>query len=148
LFYKLNEGYSWNWKTYNRFVDCIDKQLTALGSKKVWVPTFPDVTIELSRRHRDWEFTRTNDFAERETLALKHGQEVDALVATETLQRIEREIDAPAKDYPYIRSSWMHWQPYYLHKFLDMPNWKPERYICQTGRWQAFIFSERSNATH
>lgn len=144
---KLGKSPSWHWSTYNEFIDCIDRQLTPLAAQtpnhaplKVWAPTFPDITIELSRRHPDWEFSRTNDFFSRSNLALRHGFETDVMVVPETLNWEERNIDAPWNQHPEVHSVWMDWQGYYLHQFMQAPGWKPNRYLCQKGRWQAFIF--------
>ncbi|MCM2279276.1 MAG: hypothetical protein NDJ89_14470 [Oligoflexia bacterium] len=144
---ELSRGESWRWRTYYRLIDCIDEQLVALEARlghprpfRVWDPTFPDVTIELSRRHPEWEFTRTNDFWERRELALRHGEEVEAVVVPETLSHAERFISAPASRHPEIQSVWMNWREYFLHKLLEIPGWKPDRHICQQGRWQAFIY--------
>lgn len=147
----LSRGESWKWSTYESFVDCIDSRLTRLqadlGNPKpfrVWDPTFPDVTIELSRRHPDWELTRTNDFWERQGLAIQHGKDVEAVVVPETLQHSEAQISAPASAYPQIQSVWMNWKGYFLHRLYLEPGWKTERYLCQKGRWQAFLFMKPS----
>jgi len=143
---KLGKSDSWKWSTYYDFVDCVDNKLTELEAKlkpaefKVWCPTFPDITIELSRRHPNWQLTRTNDFVEREALALDHGRNVEAVVVTETLGWSERNLSAPAEEYPEIKSIWMTWKPYFLYKLWTEKGWKPNRFICQRGRWQAFMF--------
>jgi len=146
----LGKAQSWNWNTYRDFIDCIDerlkieelrvKKITPDKSFSVWDPTFPDITIELSRRHPDWELTRTNDFSERAELALRHGREVDVVVVPETLQWAERNISGPLDDYPEISSVWMNWNAYFLNRLWRESGWKPQRYLCQRGRWQAFIF--------
>lgn len=149
---ELGDSRSWHWSTYHSFVDCLDHTLTryqhALGdprSLRVWAPTFPDVTIELSRRHPDWELTRTNDFAARNYLAIRHAHDVDAVVVTETLNWRERDLDGPLSMHPDASSVWMNWRGYYLNQLWREPGWKPERHICQTGRWQGFIFMEAVN---
>jgi hypothetical protein len=138
---------TWNWDAYHEFVSCIDNTLTQYAERKrsfapfqVWAPTFPDVTIELSRHHPDWNLSRTNDFYSRTRLALQHGMDVDAMVVTETLNWQERNIDAPWSQHPEVHSVWMDWKGYYLNQFMTMPGWKPIRHLCQKGRWQAFIF--------
>jgi hypothetical protein len=145
---RLKNTSSWHWSTYQDFVNCIDQHLTSLQSRpnsgkpfQVWDPTFPDITIELSRKHPDWEFTRTNDFHQRNHLAIQHGWNVDAVVVTETINWEERTISEKAEHVPYISSTWMNWTPYFLNQLWKSPGWKPNRYVCQRGRWQAFIFS-------
>jgi hypothetical protein len=144
---RMQKTQSWNWNTYDDFVNCIDRRLARLeenlGSIKpfrVWGPTFPDVTIELSRKHPLWEFTRTNDFMKRSALAVQHGLEAEAVVVTETLGWEERTISAEPSTVPQVQSLWMNWKPYYLNQLWTTPGWKPNRYVCQRGRWQAFIF--------
>ncbi len=144
---RLSKGTSWKWDTYHSFVDCVDERLTRLeketGSPKpfrVWCPTFPDITIELLRRHPDWELSRTNDFHERWDVGLQHGRDVDAMVVTETLGWTERDVSAPMSEKPEITSTWMTWDGYFLVKLWREQGWKPNRHVCQKGRWQAFIF--------
>jgi hypothetical protein len=147
----LAKSPSWNWKTYKEFVSCVDNTLTQYAAQKaqntsssvpfkVWAPTFPDITIELSRRHPKWDLSRTNDFHARTQLALQHGLEVDAMVVTETLNWEERNIDAPWNQHTEVHSVWMDWKGYYLNQFMMMRGWKVNRHLCQKGRWQAFIF--------
>lgn len=150
----LSHSPSWHWSTYNQFVDCIDQRLTAqetaLGHPKpfrVWAPTFPDTTIELSRRHPDWRFTRTNDFYARNHLAIQHGNQVEAVVVTEMINWAERWIDAPADTHPEVSSLWMTWKDYYLNTLYNQPGWKPVRHLCQKARWQAFIYLDTPKAT-
>ncbi len=147
---KLNQSPSWNWATYHDFIDCIDRRLSALEKNlkypkpfRVWDPTFPDITVELSLRHSDWEFTRTNDFWERAPLALLHGQKVEAVVVPETWSTEERFISGPQAEFPEIYSAWMTWPGYFLIHLWRNPKWKPNRYLCQRGRWQAFLFMEK-----
>jgi len=150
---RLGNTKTWNWTTYRDYVDCVDQRLSALerdlrakGIKRpdekfsAWFPTFPDITVQLSLRHPDWDLTRTNDFWERAHLAVAHGHAVDAVVVTEMLHAIERELSAPASQYPEIISVWMTWREYFLNRLWNEPGWKPNRYICQRGRWQAFLF--------
>jgi hypothetical protein len=143
----LSRSTSWRWSTYEDFVSCVDSRLSELyaaeGSPKefrVWAPTFPDITIELSRRHPEWLLTRTNDFWDRVPLAIQHGRNVDAMVVTEMINWAERNISAPMSEHPEIQSVWMNWRGYYLHQFTSLPGWKPNRYLCQRGRWQAFLY--------
>lgn len=139
---------SWNWRTYDEFIGCIDEQLVKLerdlGSPKpfrVWAPTFPDITIELSRRHPDWQLTRTNDFHSRNHLAIRHGHQVQAVVVPETINLASREISAPMSEHPEVESIWMTWKDYYLHQLHEDPAFKPSRrWLCQRGRWVAFIY--------
>ena len=147
---RLSQTQTWKWPIYRNFIDCIDQQLIKDNAKnnvtpyRVWAPTFPDVTIELSLRHPDWEFTRTNDFAERANLAVQHGRDVEAVVVPEMINWTERQLSeaAPAtSDEPVPTSSvWMTWKAYFLNRLWIEKGWKPNRYICQRGRWQAFIF--------
>jgi hypothetical protein len=144
---RLAKTESWHWRTYYDFVDCIDQKLTELHRQKgldqpflVWDPTYPDITIELSRRHPTWELTRTNDFWSRKSLAIQHGWDVDAVVVPEIFDHTERTISANAIDVPDVQSGWMRWKPYFLNTLWSSPGWKPNRYVCQRGRWQAFLF--------
>lgn len=139
---------SWRWSTYRQFIGCIDRALVAVRARhpqaapfRVWDPTYPDVTIELSRRHPDWEFSRTNDFWARRHLALAHAHTVEAVVVPETINLQERWIEGPQADYPQIQSVWMNWDGYFLYPLLREDGWKPYRSLCQAGRWQAFIYS-------
>ena len=144
---KMSQGISWRWETYRRFIDCIDRELTTQERKlgfpkpfRVWDPTFPDTIVELSRRHPDWEFTRTNDFWERRSLAIQHGKDVEAVIVNETLSWTEREISGPQSEHPQIQSVWMNWNQYFLIALNKIPGWKPHRRLCQVGRWQSFIY--------
>ncbi len=143
----LSHTDSWTWDSYHALIDCIDRRLVRheaeLGHPRpfrVWDPTFPDITVELSRRHPDWEFSRTNDFWDRRHLAIRHGHEVEAVVVPETVNFVERRIDAPMRNHPGVQSVWMTWNGYFLKQLWDEPGWKPERHLCQIGRWQAFLF--------
>jgi hypothetical protein len=143
---QLGKSETWKWSTYHDFVDCIDRVLSRVAETKksgpfqVWAPTFPDITIELSRRHPDWDLSRTNDFHSRTDLAIQHGWQIDAMVVTETLGWVEKNIDDEWSKHPDVHSVWMDWKDYYLNRFMTSPGWKPNRYLCQRGRWQAFIF--------
>lgn len=139
-------SYSWSRSTYADFVDCISTRLKTYEAKlgnprpfRVWAPTFPDITIELSLRHPDWEFTRTNDFASRDALAIEHAKRVEAVVIPETINLEQRVISAPWSEHPEIRSVWLDWPGYYLHRLATLEGWKSERYLCQRGRWAGFI---------
>jgi hypothetical protein len=159
---RLGATQTWNWPTYNRFVDCIDQQLVQLEAQKktakpglnepfrVWGPTPPDVTIELSLRHPEWELTRTNDFMQpdRIRLAIQHGWDVDAVVVTETLNWPERNISSRPELHPEISSLWVNWKDYFLVRLYKSPGWKPNRFLCQRGRWQAFIFMNQFDTQH
>ena len=144
---RMNASESWHWKTYSQYIDCIDQRLTQLEKDlhfpkpfQVWDPTFPDVTIELSLRHPDWDFTRTNDFSTRTNLAIQHGKDVEVVIVPETLHAEERNISGPLSHFPLLSPLWMTWDGYFLHQLWIDKSWKPNRYICQRGRWQAFIF--------
>ncbi|MGZ3689696.1 MAG: hypothetical protein ACXVBW_15435, partial [Bdellovibrionota bacterium] len=143
----LAHSKSWNWATYHDFIDCIDTQLVQLDEKlghphpfRVWDPTFPDITVELSKRHPDWEFTRTNDFWSRADLAIQHGRDVEAVAVPETVNLAERTISAPQSEFPNIQSAWMTWNEHFLNRLWREEGWKPNRWLCQRGRWQAFLF--------
>lgn len=138
---------TWSWKQYESLVDCIDEQLVALEKRspnkdkfRVFGPTYPDILIELSRRHPKWGFTRTNDFWEAADRGVQHGHDVDAVVVTELYSHAERHLSIPASEQPQLQSVWMQWQPYYLHRLYTDPNWKQNRFICQRGRIQAFLY--------
>lgn len=145
----LGATHTWNWDVYHDFVSCIDRELINIKSHvnsegrqfTVWAPTFPDTTIELSLRHPEWDFSRTNDFSSRTQLAMQHGFESDVVVVTEMLNWPERDIDGPWANYPEIHSVWMDWKEYFLTNLYNAPKFKPFRYLCQKGRWQAFIFA-------
>jgi hypothetical protein len=34
----------------------------------------------------------------------------------------------------------MTWSAHYLNLLWTKPGWKPNRHICQRGRWSAFFF--------
>jgi hypothetical protein len=143
----LDASESWHWPVYYDWIDCIDSRLSNLEKHlslnrpfRVWDPTFPDATIELSRRHPDWELTRTNDFMDRVSLALQHGHETDAVIVNETLNWQERNLSEKLERVPQVQSMWMLWQPYFLNQLWRTPGWKPNRFLCQRGRWQSFIF--------
>lgn len=148
----LREAGDWTWGNYTAFVDCIDRRLMELEKQRgsprpfrVWGPTFPDVLVELSNRHPQWELTRTNDFAQRTDLALQHGREVDAVVVTETLRREPEAFEGATADpaAPPIESVWMTWRSYYLNRLYREAGWKPARALCLRGRWHAFLFMEK-----
>lgn len=146
---RLGDSPTWHWSTYHQWVGCIDQELRRVDERlghpkpfRVWGPTFPDITIELSRLHPDWEFTRTNDFWDRANLAVQHGRDVEAVVVSEMLNWQEREISAPQSEHPGIRSVWMTWDIHFLNRLWLEEGWKPNRYLCQRGRWQGFIFEK------
>ena len=115
--------------------------LRAPGSAfRVWDPTFPDITIELSRRHPTWELTRTNDFYTRNGEAIAHGKAVDAVVVPEIWGVPGRHAQGLAESLPEIESVWMNWRDYYLYQLASDRNWHPKRYICAQDKWQAFIY--------
>jgi hypothetical protein len=144
---RLGSTETWKWSTYSDWIDCIAKELAAedarLGHPKpfrVWAPTFPDILIDLSRRHPDWEFTRTNDFYARWDLGVKHGYEVHAMVVPETYRGDEQFYSGPLARKPEVRSIWMNWDQYFLIRLEKDPTFKPRRFLCQRGRWDAFIY--------
>jgi hypothetical protein len=151
----LSSTQSWHWKTYYDFVDCVDQRLSLFEKEmnlttpfEVWFPTFPDVTIELSRRHPNWEFSRTNDFWDRRNLAIQHGQNVHAVIVTEAINPTERNISGDPMNYPEIKSTWMTWDGYFLKQLLQDSEWKTNRHLCQRGRWQAFLFMKKPIQTN
>ena len=77
---------------------------------------------------------------DRSELAIRHGHEVNAVVVPETYATSDAEIDAPAASYPDTESVWMTWKAYFLNQLYSDPSFKPDRHICQSGRWQAFAF--------
>lgn len=146
-YFRLDQTQTWHESTYTDFINCIDEQLIELEKKldhpklfRVWVPVYPDITVGLSVRHPEWSFTRSNDFYEREKLAIQHGYDVEAVVVAETIQPDEINISGPASQYPQIQSLWMTYKGFYLNHFLKTPDWKPNRYVCIRGRWRGFLF--------
>jgi hypothetical protein len=147
---RLEATRTWHWNVYARWIDCIDHFLVdeyaKRGSPKVfrvWDPTFPDITIALSQRHPAWEFTRTNDFYSRTDLAVKHGYAADAMVVTEIFRPDEVVFQGKQSAKPQVHSVWMNWNSYFLNRLERDPEFKPERYLCQNGRWDAFIYLNR-----
>jgi hypothetical protein len=144
---RLGSVQSWKWGTYDDYVACIEKQLAAederIGHRRpfrVFAPTFPDILIELSRKHPDWEFARTNDFFRRWNLGVQLAKEAEAVVVPETFRPDEEFYSGPMSERPNVRSVWMNWDGYYLIQLERDPDWKPRRYLCQRGRWDAFIY--------
>lgn len=144
---RLEATNTWHWRNYDEWIDCIDRFLVEEHVKRgrpivfrVWDPTFPDITIELSRRHPEWDFTRTNDFHQRRDLAVRHGHDVDAMVVTEIFRPDEVVFRGKLSERPNHRSVWMGWREYFLNTLERDPTFKPNRYLCQNGRWDAFIY--------
>ncbi len=144
---RLESTKTWHWSVYNSWIDCIDHYLieehTKRGSPatfRVWDPTYPDITIALSNRHPGWEFTRTNDFYQRGDLAVKHGYEVDAMIVTEIFRTDEQIFLGEQSARPDTRSVWMNWDSYFLNRLERDPAFKKKRFLCQNGRWDAFIY--------
>lgn len=144
---RLEATATWHWSTYEKWIDCIDSFLVEEHAKRgspevfrVWDPTFPDITIALSRRHPGWEFTRTNDFYDRADLAVRHGYDVDAMVVTEVFRMNDLEFRGSLADRPQSKSVWMDWQSYFLNRLERDPKFKPNRKLCQLGRWDAFVY--------
>ncbi len=157
--YRQLSSPSFTKETFHQFVSCIDDRLSkldaALGHKRpfrVWAPTFPDITIELDRKHPDWEISRTNDFHEKTRLALAHARAVQAVVIPESIAHIEEEIDGPLSEHSAVRSVWLEWKAFYYYTLWSDPLWKPRgRWVCQKGRWLSHIFGEwpnQSSARH
>jgi hypothetical protein len=77
---------------YRAWVDCIEKQTElaragrsgtpegARGPIRIWQPHVPDVLIELSDRHSDYDLTRTLDFEARRSFALDFGRKAEVLI--------------------------------------------------------------------
>jgi hypothetical protein len=144
---RLEASETWHWDAYGEWIDCIDSFLTSEDAKRgypqpfrVWDPTYPDITIELSRRHPDWEFTRTNDFMDRSDLAVKHGYAVEAMVVTEIFRTNDRHFKGSMAERPENGSVWMNWESYFLNRLQKDPAFKSKRFLCQNGRWDAFIY--------
>ena len=144
---RLESSRTWHWDTYEAWIDCIDRRLVEEHAKRgspevfrVWDPTYPDITLALSKRHPTWEFTRTNDFYQRADLAVKHGYDVDAMVVTEIFRPDEQFYDGELAARPGIASVWMHWDSYFLNRLERDPAFKPRRFLCQDGRWDAFLY--------
>ncbi len=144
---RLERTESWHWRTYDRWVECVDEYLTEEYERRgrpeifrVWGPNYPDILVELSRKHPKWEFTRTNDFHTRWNEAVRHGYEVDAMVVTEIFRADEVSYQGDLAWKPRTRSVWMHWEHYFLKRLQDDPTFKPRRYLCQQGRWDAFLY--------
>lgn len=144
-----NQNESFAHRKYIDFVDCIDRVLMRESESRgiptstpsVWVPSWPDVTIELSNRHPKWAFTRTCDFPDQYPLAVKHGYAVDFVVIPEALSRKTDDQDLAISQFdPNHRSRWMKWPNYYLNQLEKDPNFKPHRHFCQKGMWQAYIY--------
>jgi hypothetical protein len=164
---RLGSSRSWSWETFRSYVDCVGDRLAALESDPkstrplhVWVPTYPDITVELSRRHPGWRYTRHNDFGDRGALAVSHGRRVDAVVITEIRAEdgAHADRDGPLSRFHDLRSVWLgergerlktELRGYNvqlsgneaLYELDAEPGWKPDRYLCQRGRWQAFILA-------
>lgn len=145
--FRLEQSQSWHWRTYNRWIGCIDEYLTKefdrLGRPakfRVWGPNFPDILVELSRKHPNWEFTRTNDFHTRWDLAVRHGHDVEAMVITEIFRSENASFRGELAWKPGARSVWMNWDQYFLKRLEMDPLFKPRRFLCQQGRWDAFIY--------
>jgi hypothetical protein len=51
----------YTWPMYQSWVNCLERALGPLDAKpglRLWQPHVPDVLVELSRRHPDWDLTR------------------------------------------------------------------------------------------
>ncbi len=151
----LSNDQTFTWSAYQDWIGCIDQQLIkqealkkSHGKFRVWAPTFPDILVELAKRHPDWEFTRTCDFHDRWKLAWEHGKKVDAFVITESINNTTGRLEGPQGQFPNIQSVWMNWKGYYINHFQEMPDWMHnDRYYCQVGRWQAFLYLKSENPT-
>ena len=78
---KIQPVYSWS--NDPRWVDCIDSVVTKTavkGPPKVWQPHIPDILVELSSRHPEWDLTRTMDFESEKDKARKFTQVADVIV--------------------------------------------------------------------
>jgi hypothetical protein len=146
---RIGSDPTWTWSSYHALVDCVDRRLTEIASRRppgspppqFWNPTFPDITIELSRRHPDWDLTRTNDFFSRNALAIEHGKKVDAVTVTEIWGDKDKVFSGPVAQFPGVESVWMTWKEYFLNQLYTIPGWMPDRYVCGVHRWQAFVFA-------
>ena len=67
----------------------------------------PDILVELSRRHPDWDLTRALDFPGREPLAYQAGRQMDAIIFT---RQFNPEGDPALVDYSGpLRTQDRHW---------------------------------------
>jgi hypothetical protein len=74
---------TYNWSEYQSWVSCIDRQIqthVTSSRPKVWQPHVPDVLVELSSRHPEYDFTRALDFPVFLERAWAHMNEVDVLI--------------------------------------------------------------------
>jgi hypothetical protein len=75
----------YTWAVYGQWVDCIERAAAPASSRphfKFWQPSLPDVLVEFSQRHPDWDGTRSLDFLERTNEALHTVRQMDALIFT------------------------------------------------------------------
>jgi len=149
---QLQKQNTWTRSNFEEWVDCVDRGLSTLASKKqksgsqeafsVWAPTFPDILVELSIRHPDWELTRTNDFHPAIPRALAFATKTDALVFTEFYAPRSEWREGALQGERDARSVWLNWKGYYYSRLEETPGFKPTRSLCQAGRLQAFILAE------
>jgi hypothetical protein len=146
----------YTWPLYQGWIDCIERASAAPASPdarpglKLWQPHVPDILVELSRRHPDWDLTRALDFPARESLALEAGRRMDAIVFTRafnrsesgagrytgTLRPFDRDILSRGVDTPF--------GPWALDELLGhgAAHWVPT--VCETGPLWAVVLSRRA----
>ena len=142
-------GDTWRWSTYSGFIECVDSMIMrgrlespAHHVVKVWNPTYPDVLVELSRRHPNWILTRRNDFRSREPRAYKHAGSVDAVIITQISPWSEENWSGPLDGFASLSIPWLETEGEgaFLAPLVANPAWNPRRYLCQNGKWQALIY--------
>jgi hypothetical protein len=78
----MSPGYTWS--QYSAWVDCIDHAAanapSGSGTLKLWQPDVPDILVEISHRHPDWDLTRSLDFQAHRDLALAAAEKMDVVV--------------------------------------------------------------------
>jgi hypothetical protein len=75
----------YNWTVYQDWVSCIDDEIqknVPRPNPKIWQPHVPDILVELSSRHPNYDLTRALDFNARTDLAWAFTQKIDVLLIT------------------------------------------------------------------
>jgi hypothetical protein len=143
----------YNWSEYQDWVSCIDRDIQKAihhSVPKIWQPYVPDVLVELSSRHPDYDLTRALDFHILSQNAWDFMKKADVLLLTtffdiphgQTPQRYDgppREEDITTQQkIPFGRES--------LNRLpLEQPGaWTT--HVCHYGPFWASILSK--NADH
>lgn len=134
---------SYTWSVYQSWVDCIETSLGPLAAKpalKLWQPHVPDVLVELSARHPDWDLTRTLDFPSRRPLALEAGRHMDAILFTRLFNPSAHEPRAdyagPLREPDRIKMAEEVDLPFAPWAMNELPVEEPGRWeikVCATG---------------